>query len=101
MGRRVNRYSQTTRDANEPDLVRLAGRFGVAWWQGPPLDGWTLHRGVWRPAEIKTGARLGWTDEYTPAQKRFLEWAALYHGPVLTLRTDEDVISAFNARTGG
>lgn len=98
MGRRVNRYSQTTRDANEPELVKLAQRLGCTWWQAPPLDGWTLFRGVWVPLEIKTGAREGWQDEYTPAQKRFLTFCQMHRAPVFTWRTDTDVLAALNSR---
>jgi len=100
-GRRVHRYSQLTRDANEDPLVQLAERLGAAWHQGPPLDGWICFRGVWVPVEIKTGARLGWADEYTPAQRRFLEWSTRRCAPVWTWRTDADVFASLGAKVTG
>jgi hypothetical protein len=98
MGKRVNRYSQTTRDANENPLVTLAARLGAAWWPGPPLDGWVAFRGVWRPVEIKTGAREGWADEYTPAQRRFRTWCYERHAPHLTWRNEADVMRDLGAK---
>lgn len=98
MARWVNRYSQTTRDANEPALLALARQLGCHWWEGPPLDGWTLSHGVWIPTEIKTGAREGWESEYTPNQKAFLAFARLHGGPVQTWRYDEDVFKALDAK---
>lgn len=94
MGVRVNRFSQTTRDANEPALVTLAKKLGMGWWQGPPLDGWAIHRGVWMPVEIKLPEREGLSNEYTPAQRRFRTWCETYNGPHLIWRTDDDVIAA-------
>jgi hypothetical protein len=97
----VHRFSQTTRDANEPELVQLGQRLGIAWWSGPPLDGWTLHRGVWLPVEIKTGEREGYVHEYTPNQRKFLRWAAEHAAPVATWRSDGDVLASAGARRTG
>lgn len=96
--RRVNRYSQTTRDANEPELVKLAKQLCAQWWEGPPMDGWRLFRGVWVPVEIKTGERHGWADEYTANQKRFLAFCAQHHAPVETWRYEEDVLKSLGAK---
>lgn len=95
---RVNRYSQTTRDANEEPLLALAARFGAHWVQGPPLDGWIFWRGIWMPVEIKMPEREGLADEYTPAQKRFLRFCAERNAPRFIWRTEDDVIASLSGR---
>jgi hypothetical protein len=98
MGIRVSRYSQNTRDANETAIVKTLERLGGHWYQAPPLDGWVLWRGLWKPAEIKMPEREGLKYEYTASQQRFLRFAAARGGEVLVLRTDDDVIAALAGR---
>jgi hypothetical protein len=95
---RVNRYSQTTRDANEDPLLKLAAQLGAHWIQGPPLDGWIFCRGVWMPVEIKMPEREGLKGEYTPAQLRFLRFCSDRAAPHFVWRTEEDVIASLSAR---
>lgn len=95
---RVNRFSQTTRDANEPELLRLWRRLGGEWVQAPPLDGWAIHRGIWTPTEIKIPEREGLAHEYTPAQRRFLTLALAARAPVFIWRTADDVLKSAGAR---
>lgn len=96
--RRVNRFSQTTRDRNEEELLKVAEAMGAHWHQGPPLDGWIIWRGLWTPVEIKMPEREGHKDEYTAAQQRFLRFCETYHGPRLIWRTVEDVIKSLDGR---
>jgi hypothetical protein len=95
---RVNRYSQTTRDANEEALLAVAARLGAHWLQGPPLDGWVIWRGIWTPAEIKVPEREGLKGEYTPAQLRFLRFCDDRSAPRFVWRTEADVIASLNGR---
>jgi hypothetical protein len=94
----VNRYSQTTRDANEEVLLKVAEQLGAHWVQGPPLDGWVIWRGMWIPCEIKVPEREGHADEYTPAQLRFLRFCELHRGPHFIWRTPEDVIRSLSGQ---
>lgn len=95
---RVNRYSQTTRDANEPALLKIAAQLGARWIQGPPFDGWMLWRGMWVPTEIKDPEREGEKYEYTPAQQRFRRFCIEHNAPHFIWRTDDDVIASLSGR---
>jgi hypothetical protein len=86
------------RDANEPQLVETALKFGARWRIGPPLDGWILWRGQWLPVEIKLPEREGTANEYTPLQKRFFAFCREFGGKWLTWRTDDDVIRDLGGR---
>lgn len=97
-GRRVNRYSQTHRDGNEEVLLKVAEQMGAQWYEGPPLDGWVLWRGMWIPTEIKMPEREGQKDEYTPAQQRFLRFCEQRRGPHFIWRTPDDVILSLGGR---
>lgn len=97
---RVNRYSQTARDANEEPLLQLATQLGAHWVQGPPLDGWVFCRGIWMPVEIKIPEREGLSSEYTPAQRRFLRFCQEKRAPFWIWRTEDDVIASLGGRRG-
>lgn len=89
----LNRYAQR-RDANEPALAHLAERLGCWLIKAPPLDWWLFHRGQWTPLEIKT--RKG---KYTKAQKEFLAECERRGAPVITWRSEEDVLQYANTRS--
>lgn len=82
----LNRYAQR-RDANETKLIDLAKSLGCWLIKAPPLDWWLFHRGQWTPLEIKT--RKG---KYTKAQVDFIKNCARTGAPVLTWRSEEDVL---------
>lgn len=98
---RLSRYAQVAQDRNEPELVAAAQRLGLAWWQGPPLDGWILSRGLWlAPVEIKVPERKGHKHEYTPSQLNFIRWCKEQRAPFFTWRTVDDVMKTAGARLG-
>lgn len=88
------------RDRNEPDLVTFARQLGGDWEQAGPLDGWIWipRRVSWFPVEIKDPAREGLKHEYTPKQKRFMRRCTERSIPVLTWRTDADVLRDLGGR---
>jgi len=95
---RKSRYAESTRDANEPALVRVAQQLGAGVWLAPPLDGWIVQRGLWRPMEIKMPEREGLAGEYTAAQLRFLTFCNTHQAPVVIWRTELDVIKSLGGK---
>jgi hypothetical protein len=95
---RRHRLADVHRDANEAALLRIMEQLGGHWWEGGPLDGWCLQRGVWVPVEIKRPEREGTAREYTPLQKRFISWCALHNAPWHVWRDDKDVLRTMGAR---
>jgi hypothetical protein len=81
------------RDANEPELVKLARRLGAELRKLPPLDWWVGHRGRWVPVEIKTDE-----GEYTEQQVEFIGMCVERGLPVWTWRTESDVMRNLGAR---
>jgi hypothetical protein len=81
------------RDANEPELVKVARRLGAAFERIGPLDFWVGVRGKWVPLEIKTEE-----GTYTPKQVNFIARCQARGLPVWTWRTDADVYRDLGAR---
>lgn len=88
-----NRYA-ARRDANEPELVRLARLLGVLMEKHPPLDWWAFYRGQWIPVEIKNpDGRNRLTDK----QVLFLARAKERDAPVWIWRSEDDVYQSLGA----
>lgn len=83
------------RDANEPELVRIARQLGAQMEQFPPLDWWCFARGYWVPVEIKNPDGR---NQYTDEQVLFLARCKERGSPAWTWRTPEDVVKSFNGR---
>lgn len=92
----MRRYNK--RDANEPELLKIAAQLGARWYESPPLDGWVFWRGQWRPVEIKLPEREGQKYEYTPKQKRFFAFCLAVGTKPLTWRTEQDVLDDLAGR---
>jgi hypothetical protein len=100
VGIRRHRLADAHRDANEQALLRVFEKLGGHWWEGGPLDGWALQRGVFVPVEIKLPEREGTAREFTPLQKRFMSWCVLHSAPHHIWRDDKDVLHTLGARVG-
>lgn len=94
----MKRYNRNTRDANELALITHAKALGGEWWEDGPLDGWTIHRGIWTPVEIKIPEREGIQGEYTSQQLRFFRWCSERRAKWFTWRTVADVERDLGAR---
>lgn len=87
------------RDANEPELVKLAHSLGWRFWKlHEPADWLALRRGVWHVVEIKNPDCEGHADEYTYDQRKFRAEVFACNGRLLTWRTKDDVFRDSNAR---
>lgn len=95
---RRHRLADAHRDGNESPLLRLMEQLGGNWWEGGPLDGWCVARGVWRPIEVKLPEREGTTREYTPLQQRFISWCQLRNAPYHIWRDPDDVVKTLGGR---
>lgn len=93
----IPRYA-ARRDDVEPALIQLARRLGAKLLMSGPLDWWLLRGGRWIPVEIKDPAIEGRKHEFTPAQRRFFQFANAYGGTWLTWRTEADVMRDLGAR---
>jgi hypothetical protein len=91
-------YRHNTRDANERELLAVAERLGAHWLEAAPLDGWIWFRGQWLPVEIKVPEREGLAHEYTPLQRRFMNWCRLRNARWLVWRTADDVLRDLGGR---
>lgn len=91
------RYVIHRKDRNHKSLVELAERLGMTWYQFGPLDGWLFNPRTkqWLPVEIKDPDKEGYSDEFTPAQRKFINWAKSDSAQWLVWRTEADVIAAF------
>jgi hypothetical protein len=87
-GRYATRHNH--RDANEGQLVLAAEQIGAGWIEAGPLDGWTVHKGVWVPVEIKNPQGR---NRYQRGQAEFITLCGRIGAPVFTWRTVDDVIS--------
>jgi hypothetical protein len=94
----VSRYSQNHRDPNERELLAVAERLGAHWLKAPPLDGWIWWRGQWLPVEIKQPEREGLAHEYTPLQRRFMNWCRLNGARWLVWHSADDVLRDLGGR---
>lgn len=97
---RRHRLADVHRDANEEPLLKLMQQLGGRWWEGGPLDGWSLRAGIWTPIEVKLPEREGTVREYTPLQQRFISWCKLHNAPYHIWRDDKDVLRSMGARVG-
>lgn len=83
------------RDANEPELIKLARALGAYLEPWGPLDWWCCWRSRWVPVEIKNpNGRNRYTDE----QVLFLARCKEREAPVWTWRTEDDVLRDLGAR---
>jgi len=98
MARRYNRRFDARRDENEPPLIRVAEQIGANFFREGPLDHWMAWRGLWVPVEIKDPDLLGQAHEYTPAQRRFLQFCHSHNMPWRTWRTRADVLRDLGAK---
>lgn len=88
----LNRFAKR-RDANEPELVKIARQLGAQLEQFGPLDWWMGWRGKWVPVEIKTDK-----GKYTDEQILFFARCKEHGNPVHTWREADDVFASMNAR---
>lgn len=78
------------RDDNEPALIAAAGRMGISWYEGGPLDGWIPWlRGTFVPVEIKNPDGR---DRPQPSQIKFMRECDLNGWRYEIWRTVDDII---------
>lgn len=87
----LNRYA-VRRDANEPELVKVARKLGAVMLKHGPLDWWCGYRHRWWPVEIKVEK-----GRMRPLQKQFLALCQQSELPVQVWRSVECVVAALNA----
>lgn len=88
------------RDANEPELIKLARRFG-AWLIkiDQPCDWLLWFRGRWDLVEVKDPECEGRADEFTQGQRAFRAEAFRRGATLIVWRTQDDVLKTLNGRT--
>jgi hypothetical protein len=83
------------KDANHDDLVSLARKLDIYWFDGPPLDGWAGIGGRWYPVEIKMPEREGRDNEFTEQQTDFFANCRLFGTRFLIWRREVDVFNDY------
>jgi hypothetical protein len=79
------------KDAVHAEIVSLARKLGIYWFDGPPLDGFAAIGGKLFPVEIKDPKREGHADEFTPQQINFFNACRLASIRFLVWRKETDV----------
>jgi uncharacterized protein (DUF58 family) len=93
----LKRYA-TRRDANEPGLIQTARRLGAEFERtDKPLDWLCLFRGQCIPTEIKDPRKEGYANEFTQAQREFIQRCKNLGVRVWVWRSSEDVIRDLNS----
>jgi hypothetical protein len=87
------------RDKNHAELVSLARKLGIYWFDAPPLDGWAAIGGHLYPVEIKDPKRRGKPDEFTPQQVTFFNECRMASVKFLIWRTECDVFNDYKGLT--